>query len=371
MKIAIVGGSLIGPLTELLLRSIGYTDVTTYEATPEIRPQAGGVIGVRETGFDALRQAGVPLADIVAYPGKDVITYNIDNRNIVSLRDHGIYPGETTAWDIFHHAVGSRVNIHYGKRVSSLTRDGGLLFQDGTAVECDLVIFADGRNSTGRKLLDPDRKLHYQGYLVWRGLSSPVDGIKGFTRYRNDKHGNLFSITEPVRQGIHSGMTDWTYYQNVSEAAFTAAVGKPPTNRIFLLPHHFNPAVRHMVHDYVDAFLPAQFEETVKGTTNMMAVPINDVPFPTRAAWKFGKVRAILLGDALMTVRPHSGRGINNGIDQAWALINTLAGGASLDDALNGWQINILPQVHEWVQLGLIRAQRNGLGVTTDGYPRG
>lgn len=375
MRIAIVGGSLIGPLAERLLRSIGYTDVVTYEAAPEARPQSGGVIGVRESGFKALDQAGVPLPEIVAYPGKDVITYNIDNRKVTGLRDRSIYPGETTAWDIFHHAVASQVDIQYDKKVTGLSPDGLLTFTSGRAVEVDWVIFADGRNSTGRRILDPSRTLTYQGYLVWRGVTDPADGVVGFTRYRNDEHGNLFSITEPIAQGSHVGKTDWTYYQNMTEERFTDLVGQSPTQKVFLLPHHFTTKIRSAVYDYVDQYLPTQFESTVKDTADLMAVPINDLSMPTRAAWRLGRVRANLLGDALMTVRPHSGRGINNGIDQLWSLMGHLPGPTGSredhDQALNRWQMEVIPKVYEWVQLGLLRAQRNGLGVTVDGVPRG
>jgi 2-polyprenyl-6-methoxyphenol hydroxylase-like FAD-dependent oxidoreductase len=363
-RIAVVGGSLVGPLMELLLRSVGYTDVTTYEAAPEARPQAGGVIGIRETGFDALAAAGVPLAEVVAYAGKEVITYNIDNRRVTGLRDNVLYSGETTAWDIFHGALDRRVNVHYGKKVVDIT-DDGLCFEDGSTCEVDLVIFADGRNSTGRKLLAPDRRLHYQGYVVWRGITTPVDGVRGFTRYRNDTHGNLFSITEPMVQGVNTGLTDWTYYQNLPTDRYRELIGASPTRRVFLLPHHFTPTIRQHVHDYAEQYLPDEFVSTVEGTTDMLAVPINDLSLPNRAAYRRGHVRAVLLGDALMTVRPHAGRGVNNGIDQAWALLDHLTRFDDLDTALNRWQVTMIPKILEWVELGKQRARRNGLGMST------
>ena len=368
MKAIIVGGSLVGPLTELLLRSIGIDEVTTYEAAPAARPQAGGIIGVRETGFEALAQAQVPLSEVVAYPGKEVITYNIADRQVIGLRDSSIYPGETTAWDIFHDAVARRTDIQYGKKAAELT-DTGVRFTDGTEAEADLVIWCDGRNSTGRALLDPDRALAYQNYVVWRGLTAPVDEVVGFTRYRNDQHGNLLSLTEPIQQGTHLGRTDWTYYQNLSEAQFTALVGRSPTDRVFLLPKHITPAITRHVADYAQQYLPPDLVSVVTDTADLMAVPINDLDSPTRAVWRHGQARHVLVGDALMTVRPHSGRGVNNGIDQAWSLVGMLAQ-RDLDQALLDHQAQILPQLDQWVQLGRLRAQRNGLGVHVDGTPR-
>lgn len=365
MSVGIVGGSLIGPLTERLLRSIGFDDVTTYEAMADAWPQAGGVIGIRETGFAPLEQAEIPLSEVIAYPGKEVITWNIANRKVTERRDFSIYPGETTAWDIFHAAVDRRVPIKFGHKVTELTDDGVLVFANGHSVHHDLVIFADGRNSTGRKILDPTRRATYQGYLVWRGITEAIPGIVGFERFRNDQHGNLFSITEPVVQGVHEGETDWTWYENVSRSTYVKLVGGAPEKRAFLLPHHFTkrPPLREHLLDYADEFLPRRFVETIDTTKDLMAVAINDVPMPNRAAFRRGTTRVLLLGDALMTVRPHSGRGVNNGIDQAWTLVQHLQRASNVDDALLGWQREIIPRIMEWVELGLRRAQRNGLGV--------
>lgn len=363
IRVAVIGGSLVGPLAEALLRAEGFTNVTTYEAAPEVRPQSGGVIGVRETGFPALAHAGIPLSAIRAYPGKAVTTYNIADRQVVGLRDSNSYPGETTAWDIFHNAVTVRAEPWYGKKVTNLDGDGNLWFADGSMTTADWVIFADGCNSTGRKILDPDRKLSYQGYLVWRGLAEPVEGTEGFERYRNDENGRLFSLTEPITQGAHAGQTDWTYYHNLPESEFTALVGQSPTKRVFLLPHHFSQTLREFMLNQASAHLPAFAVDTMASTGQLMAVPINDLSFPSRLSWRWGKVRATLIGDAAMTVRPHSGRGINNGIDQLWELVKCLRGTDTLDDALRIHQSRVLPMLSEWVELGLVRAKRNGLGV--------
>lgn len=370
IEIAVIGGSLVGPLTEKLLRSIGFQNVTTYEASPEMRPQAGGVIGVRETGFDALAQAQVPLSAIRAYPGKQVLTYNIDRRQVVGLRDQTTYPGETTAWDIFHSAVSNGVDIHFGMRVTDLAQDGTLTFGNDATARPDLILFADGRNSTGRRFLDPDRKLTYQNYLVWRGITDPNPDVVGFTRYRNDEHARLFSVTEPIIQGRHEGKTDWTYYHNLRGEDFTALVGADPTKRVFMLPHHFTPQVREFMLGQAQRHLPDPWVQMMADTDALMAAPINDVAMPTRAAWRRGRALCVLLGDALEPVRPHAGRGANNGIDQAWALTQFLDGADNLERALLDWQMYVLPRIAEHVELGLGRAQRNGFGIGQDGVLR-
>ena len=50
--------------------------------------------------------------------------------------------------------------------------------RDGTTERADLLVFADGIQSTGRALLLPDVEPRYAGYVGWRGtvLESDLDG---------------------------------------------------------------------------------------------------------------------------------------------------------------------------------------------------
>ena len=59
-----------------------------------------------------------------------------------------------------------------------------LHFEGGDRATADLVAFADGRKSTGRKLLDPDRPLRYAGYVAHRGqLDDCPPELRDFWRY--------------------------------------------------------------------------------------------------------------------------------------------------------------------------------------------
>nr|WP_245730142.1 hypothetical protein [Micromonospora pallida] len=97
-----------------------------------------------------------------------------------------------------------------------------------------------------------------------------------------------------------------------------------------------------------------------------MAVPVLDIDPPTRMVWPVGDGHAVLLGDALAPVRPHTARGANNGIEQAAGLAVALTQhrryGADLPAALHGWQRRHLPTAVAAVRQGPVIGDKLGLG---------
>jgi 2,6-dihydroxypyridine 3-monooxygenase len=81
----------------------------------------------------------------------------------------------------------------------------------------------------------------------------------------------------------------------------------------------------------------------------------------------------VLLGDALAPVRAHTGRGANNGIEQAAGLVTALGQhrqhGADLGTALTGWQRRHLPAAVAAVRLGPAIGARLGLGTADTALP--
>jgi 2-polyprenyl-6-methoxyphenol hydroxylase-like FAD-dependent oxidoreductase len=366
-RIAIVGGSLIGPLTAVMLRNAGFRNVNVFEAAKATRPQSGGVIGIREWNLAVLNGEGIPTSEVVAYPTKDVITYDVNDSEVTGMRDHTMYPGESTAWDIFHKAVTSRTPVVYGHKVTDVIGNS-LHFAHGSTAEFDLVIFADGRKSTGRTQFAPSRTLEYAGYLVWRGLY-PTESLNaghdvlGFERYRDDTNGILYSVTERITQGSHAGMSDWTLYHTLSRDEYvTMNNGKGPEELAFMLPNNMTPYAHYIMCSVARRFLPEWAAKSVQHTPAIMAVPMNDVDLPTKAFWPTGRGYAAIVGDALEPVRPHSGRGVNNGIEQATELVRALSDTVDPWVALNDWESSVLPKIHEFVELGQGRAERNNLG---------
>jgi 2-polyprenyl-6-methoxyphenol hydroxylase-like FAD-dependent oxidoreductase len=372
LSIAIVGGSITGPVLCLLLRQAGFNDVRIYEATPSAVPQAGGVIGLDHTSLGVLDTIGVPQDEIVPFPSERVISVKVADRREVG-RVETLYPGRNTTWTLAHHALTQRLpadSLRSSARLTGLEAgDDGravLQFAGGERATADLVAFADGRKSTGRKLLDPERPLHYAGYVAHRGqLDDCPPELRDTWRY--EPGGTQFTVF-PIRQLGEEGIgTDWTFYLNATAEQFRMHFGADPTNRTFVLPQHVSAEARSHVDAMATKLLTPEPAELVHRTTRQMAVPILDIAPPTRMVYPVGSGHAVLLGDALAPVRPHTARGANNGIDQAAALATALASyrndGVDLDVTLSAWQERSLPLVNEALERGPELGQALGLGL--------
>lgn len=370
-SISVIGGSLVGPLLSLLLEQSGYSNVHVYEATPEAVPQAGGVIGLDWVSLDMLDSVGVDQREIIPFESERVISIKVADRREVG-RFYTLYPGRNTTWTLLHHALVSRLpkgTLHAGKRLIGMSENDGdqavLQFADGEQVPSDFVAFADGRKSFGRKLLDPMRKLSYAGYVAARGqLEHPLD-VHDFTRYEPTGLGqfNVFPILSANGIGL-----DWTLYINSGPDCFREWFGASPTARTFVLPSQFSEQARAAVDRHAEQILTPTAAELVHSTSIRMAAPVVDIAPPSQMVFPVVEsgARAVLLGDALAPVRPHTAKGANLGFAQAASLAQVLRQhrkhGVNLDAALTDWEGRHLPQVAATIELGSQIAQRLGLG---------
>jgi 2-polyprenyl-6-methoxyphenol hydroxylase-like FAD-dependent oxidoreductase len=364
--IAIIGGSLTGPVTALLLLHAGFDTVTVYEAAPASAPLGGGLIGLEHSALDVLDRLGIPQHEFVAYDSEAIVQMNIRDRHPAEIIRR-TYPGRNTTWTLLHHALTRRLPdgvLRAGMKVTAVAEHSGrpvLRFSDGHSEPADLVVFADGRSSTGRRLLDPDRTLRYAGYVAHRGIATatPQPGLRDFLRLQPCP-GVQFNLA-PVPGGC-----DWTFYLGCTSTEYAQRFGADPTRRVFALPQHVSPAARAHVDTHADLLLPAEHAAVVRATTTRMAVPVLDITPPTRMVWPIGTGHTVLLGDALAPVRPHTARGANNGIEQAAGLAAALTQhhkyGADLTTALHGWQRRHLPAAIAAVHRGPVIGHRLGLG---------
>jgi 2-polyprenyl-6-methoxyphenol hydroxylase-like FAD-dependent oxidoreductase len=371
-SIAVIGGSLIGPLFALLLRQSGFENVHIYEATPQAlaMSQAGGTIGLDWLSLEVLDALGINRREIILFDKKEPVSIKINDRREVE-RKKTIYAGTNTTWTLLHQALMKRLgNVHMGKRLTSLSEGKNgqavLQFADGTQVESEFVVFADGRKSFGRKLLDPSRELNYAGYVAIRGqLSFCPNEINRFVWY--ESAGRKVFNACPI---VHNGQmgVDWTFYVNADHERFRLWFGEHPAIRTFVPPHMWSKLAHEEVEKIANALLPEAMVNLIQSTKARMAASVVDIAPPDRMVYQIGSTKALLVGDALGPVQPHTAKGANHGISQVAGLAQIMRQhreyGLNLEAGLADWQRRWLPQVAATLELGRDLAQRFGFGGT-------
>lgn len=358
LDIAVIGGSLVGPAAELFLRRAGFRHVTTYEAMSAAHSQSGGVMGLRQHTLSLLTSIGVDVPAIEALPDRNVYAFDVTPTGVVP-RGVSAFPGVVSSWDALHTQLRDLVDVQTRRRLVDVMEIDGrwqLDFADGSQTHADVALFADGRNSFGRKMLDPGRPLRYNGYVVWRGLVEPLDPApQGFQRYYDIRHGRLFSVTAPL---IQSGRSYWELSHNLPADVYERIVGGTPTERAFMLPGRAGPDLAAVV-DRAARHLPTRFRDMI-ARSEIAGIPVNDRTMPDRALFRSGRAVAALLGDALLPVRLQVGAGLNMGLIQAADVAVALR--EHTPDSLDRWQTTTLAQLAPIVELGRSRAHRNNLG---------
>ncbi|GAA4470921.1 FAD-dependent monooxygenase [Phytohabitans houttuyneae] len=365
LRIAVVGASLTGPCLALLLTRAGYGQVTVYEALPAGAPHGGGLLSLEHTSLDILDRLGVPRTAYVHLPSETIWRAPVRDHVVGDPTRYG-YPGQFTTWTRLHRALISRLpagTVRHSAPVAGLTehqRRPLLHLADGRTAAADLVVFADGRGSTGRALLAPHRRLRYAGYVGHRGTAkaNPA-GLRDL--WRLEPCPGIQFVVAPVPDGV-----DWTFYLNATTGQYTSMFGAPPHRRLYAHPRHLTDIAYRHVDSNAAWHLPAAFAAAVHTSTARAGFAVMDIDPPDQMVWPVGDGFAILLGDALAPVRAHTGRGANNGLEQADGLATALRQhhrhGADLRTALTGWQRRHLPAAAAAVALGPSIGAKLGLG---------
>jgi 2,6-dihydroxypyridine 3-monooxygenase len=119
--IAVVGGSLTGPATALLLLHAGFDRVTVYEAVSAAAPQNGGLITLEHPALDILDGIDVDQNEFVKSPTETIKQIAVRDRTAADVVTR-TYPGRLTTWTLLHRALMARVPaevVHTGRRVTA------------------------------------------------------------------------------------------------------------------------------------------------------------------------------------------------------------------------------------------------------------
>jgi len=185
-RIAIVGGGLAGLATANALKQFGIA-TEVFETAPALG-EIGAAVNASPQAVKALRAAGVgDKVAAVGYASPGIYTRNMLTGEYLEFNDRFKAAERYGApYYSFHRAdlldaLASGLDpgsIHTGHRLTGLEERADrtvLAFANGTCVEAEYVIAADGVRSVIRHALYGDDNPTYTGQMVWRALLDARD----------------------------------------------------------------------------------------------------------------------------------------------------------------------------------------------------
>ncbi|SIS99316.1 2-polyprenyl-6-methoxyphenol hydroxylase [Paracoccus saliphilus] len=323
----VIAGAGIGGLSAALCLHKKGIDVKVFEAIDEIKPLGVG-INLMPHSSKILHDIGLGAAldDVgvrtrcIEYRTKYGHLIQSDPRNVEAgfpAPQYSIHRGELQF--ILLAAVRERLGkdaVETGHPVVGYMQDADgvtVLFDDGTKVEADLLIGAEGLRSKLRQQMHPDEgPLCYEGTMMFRGAVEMDPIADGKTMVIAGDHDCKF-VTYPISEQLRKqgrALTNW-----VAEIRHSA-------------PRHINDAdwTRGATMDYLERFrdfaMPdMDIIEIMTATDVVTEFPMIDRdPLPY---WTEGRVT--LLGDAAHPMYPIGANGASQAVLDARALADCLA----------------------------------------------
>ncbi|MBD2435098.1 hypothetical protein CEN44_21850 [Fischerella muscicola CCMEE 5323] len=172
----VIGGSLGGLFTGIMLRSIGW-EVDIYERSAHTLDSRGGGIVLQPDVIEAFGRAGVTYEAPLGVVAQERYYLNPDG----SIAQRMPMRQTLTSWNLLYSSMRRHFpaeHYHQGKLLTNIQHNGEqvmAIFADGTRQIGDLLIGADGPNSTVRQLFVPDAHYQYAGYVAYRGLVNEAE----------------------------------------------------------------------------------------------------------------------------------------------------------------------------------------------------
>jgi 2,6-dihydroxypyridine 3-monooxygenase len=360
-RAAVVGGSIGGLTAALLLRDSGW-DVDVFERSAVVLVGRGGGIVLHPATIRYLvERAGVTPAET----GVSVTWLRyLDRAGRVAHQERCHY--RFTSYDFLYRRLlesYGRERYHLAEECIGLDDPSGsprLEFASGRLVPADLVIFADGINSIGRRLFAPEAEPQYAGYVAWRGTvdenqfeAAAFEVLADAITYHVLPAGHFITYPIPGTENSagSSRLRNWLWYVNVRPGAeledlligaddmrFTTSVP-----RGLVLRDRLSELARR-----ARASLPPALAEILLGTPEPFIQVIFDL-----AVERTTSGRACLIGDAAFTARPHIAAGTAKASEDAWTLA------LALDSVRGDVAQALLPWSRQQIALGTAAVLRS------------
>ncbi|MEV5174438.1 NAD(P)/FAD-dependent oxidoreductase [Streptomyces flaveolus] len=315
MRVLVIGGGIAGTATALGLHKAG-VDVTVFEAHPDTAEDIGAFLTLASNGMSALAQldaahavtaVGFPLTSLRLLDGQgtEVAHAPLGEADDPAQRYRCLRRGELNA-ALQGEAVRRGIRLRHGARLVSVTDgryDVTAHFADGSTATGDLLVGADGLNSTVRGLLMPEVRPGYAGQRVYYGYTGTAPGpgpVGAITMVRGGTTAFGYAVSP-------AGETYWFARAGGDPLPAGALAAPPAVLRAQLLPllrEDDTPAAA-LVEASADSLM----------VTNATELPLG-------TAWRAGRV--LLVGDAAHAASPATGQGASMALEDAVVLAKAL-----------------------------------------------
>jgi 2-polyprenyl-6-methoxyphenol hydroxylase-like FAD-dependent oxidoreductase len=345
LKIAIVGGSIAGCCAGVELSRAGHR-VEVFERSASALVGRGVAIGLMPDTLNALLRR-----DLVdqTLPRISIREHVLSSKSVsheplgrISLRV--AMPSWSVNWADLHAQLRKRVpegayraGVHV-RGVAAASHDfAELAFEADSPRRFDLVVFADGHASLGRRYVC-DVEPTYRGYVLWRGVldvgaladASPLTASIYRIGYRGEP-GQAIAYRMP---GGAAGLVNFGCYRALSaEALPSLLVDRHGQQHAASLPAGaLRTEEEANFRAFAQAQLPRYFAEIMAEGRATFVQPI----FGARVTRQhIGRV--CVLGDAAALVPPLTGSGVLRATLHAIGLARRLRDANGVDDALAAW----------------------------------
>ncbi|KAL4893110.1 hypothetical protein BDV59DRAFT_202090 [Aspergillus ambiguus] len=342
LRVAIIGGGIAGLAAAAFLRKCPQFSVTVYERRGSDFMESSAALGMRTNGIAIAKQLGITREEIHAVVGAGYRTYNLHEEEMSrSLVGDGP-DGDGALWFVFRQDLkdallrrvtaddgeGMPIRVLYGSHIIGVEAETGVVrFANGTTIQVDLIIGADGIHSKSRASVISS--------------SHPEPTPCGLSVYR------FILPMDSVREAIGPGQ-QWPAMYNYDEGTFVAiiAAGDEGNRNVVMYPCRGHKQM-NLACAVPDSSLknPAQLEYSwnAKGNVQEMIEGIHGFPewlhrvfnrtpqvelFQVRDQEPlptYVKGRTVLIGDAAHAMVPYQGQGANQAFEDVEGLNEILA----------------------------------------------
>ncbi|NUP43202.1 MAG: FAD-dependent monooxygenase [Streptomyces sp.] len=336
-RVLVIGGGTAGTAAALALRKAGF-EVTVHEAHPGSAEDLGAFLTLASNGMRALAQLdasaavtalGFPLTSmrVLDDSGAELAQVPLGEAADPLLQFRCLRRGDLTA-ALQAEAARRGILVRHGARLASV-EDGAdgvtAHFTDGSTATGDLLIGADGLNSTVRRQITPQTQPCYAGQRVFYGYTGAAEPSGPQARITMVR-GSTAAFGYAVSPG---GETYW--FARVGGEPLDAdeiADGSPADWRELLVP-----LLRKDTTPAADIVAAAGEDLMVTNATEI----------PPGTPWRSG--RLLLIGDAAHAASPVTGQGASMALEDAVILAKCLRDAPDTDTALSLYEDLRRPRV--------------------------